>query len=349
MSNAFLGLWSDLGDEWSCFRASGADVEDYLHRMTTADFVRGRPRHCVPTLLLTAKGRLIAPLVAWRIDPGSDPPTPRFDLTVPRHVEAQVRDALERLVILEAVEFGPTEPEPALLSVRGVGPDGRESAKAGEAARDAFARACDLEPSAVPLEPYATFRFDVGGSELVGWVRPPGDAAHGGAWRAELHLPREAKAAFVARLGDVGFRAPASSQASEVERIEAGIPRFGADLTEETIPLEAGLDGWISFTKGCFVGQEVVSRMHHLGHPNKRLCRLRATDAIPASATIRPIDGDRDIGQVTSSASSETGSVALGYVGWRHAEDDLEVQVDDGTTSVVARLEVLRIPDTALS
>lgn len=340
MSNAVPGTWSDLGEEGSCFRASGADVEDYLHRMTTADFVRDRQRPCVPTLLLTAKGRLIAPMVAWRIDPRPEAPARRFDLTVPRRAETVVREALERLVILEDVAFAPAEPSPSFLSVRGattrehLDPDG---------ARSAFARACEVGGSAVPLEAYASFRLDALGSELIGWVRP-----YGGAWCAELRVPSEAKATLVARLEDVGFRC-AESHPAEVDRIEAGVPRFGLDLIEETIPLEAGLDRWISFTKGCFVGQEVVSRMHHLGHPNKRLCRFRASESIPSSAGVRPIDRDREIGQVTSSVDTGDGSIALGYIGWRHAEDDLEVRIDDGSVSVVARLEVLRIPDTALS
>ena len=103
----------------------------------------------------------------------------------------------------------------------------------------------------------------------------------------------------------------------EAARIEAGYPLFGVDMTDDTIPLEAGLEGRaISLTKGCYVGQEVIIRVLHRGHGRvaRRLVGLRADGELRPGARVHA--GDRDIGFVTSAISSvRLGTVvALGYV-----------------------------------
>src|SRR5258707_12007550 len=106
---------------------------------------------------------------------------------------------------------------------------------------------------------------------------------------------------------------------AEAIRIEAGVPRFGRDMNEDTIPLEAGIEARaISFTKGCYVGQEVVIRVLHRGHGRvaRKLVGVRLSgDRVPADgAAIR--SGDREIGHVTSAAFSPSLNApsALGYV-----------------------------------
>jgi folate-binding protein YgfZ len=108
-------------------------------------------------------------------------------------------------------------------------------------------------------------------------------------------------------------------QTAETTRIEAGRPRFGIDMTEDTIPLEAGIeDRAISRTKGCYVGQEIVIRVLDRGHGRvaRRLVGLKfSSSEVPSrGAVIRT--GDRDIGHVTSSTFSPLldAAVALGYV-----------------------------------
>jgi folate-binding protein YgfZ len=103
-------------------------------------------------------------------------------------------------------------------------------------------------------------------------------------------------------------------------RIEAGRPSFGIDMTEETIPLEAGLlERAISQTKGCYVGQEVIIRVLHRGGGRvaKRLVRLSCEPgtAVPPAGAAISID-DRDVGRVTSAALSPRDGrpLALGYV-----------------------------------
>ncbi|MFM7224023.1 MAG: YgfZ/GcvT domain-containing protein [Actinomycetota bacterium] len=91
---------------------------------------------------------------------------------------------------------------------------------------------------------------------------------------------------------------PVDADAYERARIEAGVPRLGADIDEDTIPQEAGLDrDAVSFTKGCFVGQELVCRIDSRGHVNRLLRRLRG--GRPETGATVTFEG-RDVGRVTS-------------------------------------------------
>ena len=108
-----------------------------------------------------------------------------------------------------------------------------------------------------------------------------------------------------------------SQEVLDAARIEAGYPVFGVDMTEDTIPLEAGIEGRaISFSKGCYVGQEVVIRVLHRGGGRvaRRLVALRIDGDVPSPGA-KLTAGDRDVGFVTSGAASPAlGSIALGYV-----------------------------------
>jgi len=132
----------------------------------------------------------------------------------------------------------------------------------------------------------------------------------------------------------------------EVIRIERGVPKFLVDMTEETIPIEAGIeDRAISFTKGCYVGQEVIVRVtvRGGGRVAKRLVRWHADDAasVVPMAEARIIAGDKDIGRVTSAAFSPAHHrvVGLGYVHRDFAEPGTNVTVVWNDTRVNAEVK----------
>jgi folate-binding protein YgfZ len=138
----------------------------------------------------------------------------------------------------------------------------------------------------------------------------------------DLFVPAAALATtadqLLAAAGAVGGRA-CGWQAFETTRIEAGLPRFGADMDETTIPLEAGLEARaVSYQKGCYIGQEVINRIHSLGHVNRRLCGLQLEadlPALPARGEKFFHDG-REAGHFTSAVFSPRlqTAIALGYV-----------------------------------
>ncbi len=130
-----------------------------------------------------------------------------------------------------------------------------------------------------------------------------------------------------------------SHDAAEIVRVERGEPRYGIDLDETTIPQEAGLnERAVSFTKGCYVGQETVARLYYKGKPNRHLRGLRLSEPTPPGAQLRL--GERIVGGLTSSVRSPAlGSIGLALVR-REAEPGARVSVgEDG-----ARAEVVELP-----
>ncbi len=118
--------------------------------------------------------------------------------------------------------------------------------------------------------------------------------------------------------------------AYEAARIEAGIPRFGADITPENFPGETGiLDRAVSFKKGCYPGQETVARMHYRGHPNKTLHRLIVEGALTSPGT-EITQGGKTVGMITSVAPFPLHgrTLALGYLS-RTAKKDAPLHVGE--------------------
>jgi folate-binding protein YgfZ len=103
-------------------------------------------------------------------------------------------------------------------------------------------------------------------------------------------------------------------------RIEAGTPVWGRELDETVLPAEAGLDDThVSFTKGCYPGQEPIARLHYRGRPNRRLRVIEVADARPGDEILF---GDKTVGRVTSAVPG----LALGYVR-REVDDDAELEI----------------------
>ncbi len=133
--------------------------------------------------------------------------------------------------------------------------------------------------------------------------------------------------------------APVGPDAYETARVRAGVPRFGADLTPENFPGEAGvLDRAVDFGKGCYPGQETVARMRYRGHPNKTLYRVSCKDETPAPGT--PIlQGEKTVGTVTSVAPlpMDGKSLALCYLS-RTADIDASLTADNGRIEILDRV-----------
>jgi folate-binding protein YgfZ len=134
----------------------------------------------------------------------------------------------------------------------------------------------------------------------------------------------------------------ATPEALEIAAVERGLPRFGVEMDAETIPQEANLDalGAISFTKGCYTGQEVVARIHFRGHVNRHLRWLRAETPLPHGATVMDAEG-KEIGDVRSSVvSPERGPLAIAMLR-REVAIGSEVQLRDGDHTLIARVEAI--------
>jgi folate-binding protein YgfZ len=127
-------------------------------------------------------------------------------------------------------------------------------------------------------------------------------------------------------------------EAAEVVRIEAGAPRFGAEMSAETMPAEAGIvERAVSFTKGCYIGQEPVARLHYKGRPNRRLRGLELSAPTAPGESLRL--GEKEVGRIGSACVSPArGPIALAIVR-REAEPGAELVVgEDGVTARVVDL-----------
>jgi folate-binding protein YgfZ len=132
--------------------------------------------------------------------------------------------------------------------------------------------------------------------------------------------------------------APVGPEAVEILRVEAGVPRFGAEMSSETMPAEAGIvERTVSFTKGCYIGQEPVARLHYKGRPNRHLRGLMLSAPAESGAPLRL--GEKEVGRIgTACISPAHGPIALAVVR-REAEPGAELSVgEDGVTAQVVDL-----------
>ncbi|MBV9880653.1 MAG: hypothetical protein JO180_09155 [Gemmatirosa sp.] len=304
----------------------GAQPRETLAGLVTNDVVALTPGHGHYAAALTPKGRIVADVRVLAVADSAIAPMParpaRTEITIGPSAEDDGWPPNAALLVdvpARAAE-GWTNlvrkyVNPRLASYRALGTQVRAFGVYGTRARDAVAEAFALAPSAlVALAPYAHATVETRDGPLVvarvpdlgldGFVVYAPASAHDGAW------------ARVARVAGV---LPGGQRAYDVARIEAGRPAWGIDADDSTIPQEANLDELhaISYTKGCYTGQEVVARVHFRGHVNRHLRGLAyPPDAGPLATGARLVDEDgRDVGDVRSAAiSPRLGGVALGMV-----------------------------------
>jgi len=218
----------------------GPDAADYLQRMVSNDVEALAPGEACPALLLTAKARVIAPLVA-------------------------LRRADDDFLLL-------TEP-------------GLGDVLRAHLARMRLRARCEIE-----TEAHASVLVFGG---LAGFATD---------WPGARELV------------DGGLEPTLSEEELELRRIEAGVPRWEREIDDRILPAEAGLDEThVSFSKGCYPGQEPVARLHYRGHPNRRL-RVVELDEVPEYDAPLLYE-EREVGRVTSAVRREDSSVvSLAYV-----------------------------------
>ena len=187
------------------------------------------------------------------------------------------------------------------------------------------------------LAPYHHLQVDgAGGSVLV--ARVPDLGVEG----FDLFVPVEAAAQLWGRLAECGGE-PVGTAAAEIARVEAGRPLWSVDMDEATLAQEANLDELhaVSYTKGCYTGQETVARVHFRGHVNRHLRGLRSEQLLPRGAALVGADGV-GVGDVRSAVvSPRLGPIAIAMV--RHevpAAAHLTARWDDGD----ARARVCELP-----
>jgi folate-binding protein YgfZ len=319
-------------------RLTGKDRRDYLQGLLTNDIVALSAGSGCYACLLTAQGRMIADM--YVVETGE-----AILIDLEAEVSARVAGHLDQFVFSEDVEVSNVSGSVAQLGVFGPHAANVVSRVLGSHDPARAPSPADLEglrvlenrawpwsgAPQIPLVPLIVVRRDdLGG---LGF---------------DLLIGVEHSDALAQAVRDAGA-VDVDSEAAETGRVESGRPVFGKDMTEDTIPLEAGIeDRAISLTKGCYVGQEIIIRVLHRGHGRvaRRLVGLTLEPgraAVPArGAAIR--SGDREIGAVTSAVWSPALArpIAMGYVHRDFVEPGTAVTVVDGGQSLPA--VVTRLP-----
>ena len=156
----------------------------------------------------------------------------------------------------------------------------------------------------------------------------------------DLIVPEDSTEAVISDL-ESRRAVPVSEAAAEILRVETGRPRFGRDMTEASMPAEAGIvETAVNFTKGCYIGQEPVARLHYKGRPNRHLRGLRFAAPVEAGSPVRL--GERELGSVgTAVLSPATGQIGMAILR-KEAEPGATVVVTSGEAEVEA--EVIELP-----
>jgi folate-binding protein YgfZ len=153
-----------------------------------------------------------------------------------------------------------------------------------------------------------------------------------GAPCVELWLAPEALEPARAALAAAGA-VPLAPEDLEVLRVLGGVPRWGIDMDERRLPMEAGLTREaISFTKGCYVGQETVMRATARGHLQRGLVQLSLPPATPAGARLAA--AGQEVGEVTSAVDGPEGRIGLGYVRRAHWQEGNRLATEGGEAMV---------------
>lgn len=297
--------WFNLED-WATLHVEGADARDFLQRLSTADLRPLSPGEALQTLFLRGDGRLAADAVAVCAD------DQRFLLVTPSACKDELLQTLEKFHFTEkltivnlrsqyrvALLTGPRRAEVISLLTR----------KNAVVVQDVVAAEVQFAPAGKGL---LLVIPDTAFSAVTAAAYPVVDSCDG-------------------VIGDEDL--------FESLRVENGIPAYGVDTTERTIPLEAGLKPAISFTKGCFPGQEIVARINNLGNPANVLVGLTLPETTENLVGQTLMFDGKKTGRITSAAFSPAigGMLGLGYVKWAQRESGtvLEIEGDRGHTAVV--------------
>jgi len=270
----------------------GADRKTFLHALLTNDIALLAPGTGCYAAFLTPQGRMIADMQVFELGEV-------MLLDVAREVKDLLLERFDQVIFSEDVQLGDVSDAWGCVGVY------------GPQAVDVAGRA--LAGDLSQYGPFQNSRAEFQG-ELVVVARSDGFGLPG----ILLFTAAERIPALTETLLASGA-VPLSTDVAEVLRVEAGDPAFLVDMTDDTIPLEAGIETRaISYLKGCYPGQEVIIRIRDRGHGKvaRKLVGLTiAGNDVPAAGS-RIVDGDKDVGHVTSAVFSPSLAIpiALGYV-----------------------------------
>lgn len=301
---------------------SGSEAIMFLNGLITNDIKTLAVNSWMPAAFANVQGRLLAAVRILHREDG-------FLIDTEQATHDVVLGLIERFTLAGDFKVTDLTSETAELSVQG--------AKAVDTIQQV------LGVQAAEVERQKSFDATAAGGAKVTLIRATHTAEDG----FDLFIDRDHLPALCDAITAAGAR-PISEETFEVLRIEAGIPRYGIDMDETNVVTETNLDDAVSFTKGCYLGQEIIVRIKHRGHVAKKLTGILLEDrtAAPRNAKILSLDG-KEVGRVTSSAFSPKldRAVALAYLKYDYLAPETMVRVSSQSNEMsgsVAELPLVK-------
>jgi len=296
----------DLSTLRGRIRVSGSEATMFLNGLITNDVKNLAQNRWMPAVFPTVQGRLIG---AVRVIRGSGP---EFLIDTETTSHDAVLKTVSRFTLAGDFKVSDVTKETALLTVQGE--------RAAEVVEKVFATPVSGLPSNGVVETDVTI------------IR----ASHTGENGFDLFIDSSRKAELQQALEAAGAQ-PIGEDTFEILRVEAGIARFGQDMDETNVVPETNLDDAVSFTKGCYVGQEIVERIHSRGNVHRMFTGFVLQGAKPEAGAKVVVDG-KEVGEITSSAvlpgTNEQFTVALGYIRREHGAAGKEVMIGNVRANV---------------
>jgi tRNA-modifying protein YgfZ len=295
--------WLDLSARGR-FLARGRDRARYLHNVTSNDVKKLASGSGSYAFVLTPQGRIQADL---------------YLLCFPDYLlldtEPELRDRLPQLILRYKVA-DQVELEDVTLTTAAIGLEGPGAAAVLAAVS-----------APVPGADYAHLPWGESTVANISLTGQPG---------FRIYCPAGVLGEMATRLEAAGAK-PASPDDARMVRIENGRPRFGEDIRETSLPQETGQMHAVSFTKGCYVGQEIVERIRAQGHVNRKLVRLEIESAEPPNPGTKLTANGADVGEITSATvSPESGkTAAIGSVRATQANPGAALTVGESEARVL--------------
>ncbi len=302
---------------------TGPDRLSWLQGMVTNDVQRLAVGQGCRAVVVTSKGRMVADLRVYRRQDEI-----WLETAADRAEALQVH--LDRFIIMEDCLVEDRSTQFALLSV--FGPRALECLRGVFGlGKDAWAELAPFTQIEVRLPSFSELPIALAKDDASD---PP---------RFDLWMPPTSAPAVWGELLRAGAQ-PIGLNAAEILRIEAGRPRFGAELDEDTLPLEAGLKDEIAYDKGCYIGQEIIARVTYRGHVNRELRGLLLPAMPPPVPSVLTLAG-QSIGELRSAERSAVAGalpVGLGYLKREALTEGTKVNLPDGGVAEVCALPLRR-------
>src|SRR5208282_6733753 len=297
------------------FELAGADRARYLNAVTSGDIKSLTPGHGALGLLLNAQGHILAELETYALED-------RFLILSHASVAARTLETLEKFIIMDDCALTDASSQWVTCALEGPRAAGVLRSVSGVALSElAPLDHQEAQIAGVPCRIFHRSHFDLPGAEILAPAQ-----AISNVWQALLEAAR----------ADAG--GPIGWQALNSLRIDAGVRWFGYDFDDTVIPQEAGLETThISYTKGCYTGQEIVERVRSRGRLNRWLVLLEfAGAALPEPGAKLMADG-KEWGQVTSCAFSpaRNSKIGFGYLRREHNSPGSVLECAGGTARVL--------------